>query len=537
MAWSPISLIVPQYTINGASASGYVLKAYASGTSSNVPFATDSSGATQATSIALNANGFPEVSGNIVIPHIDQTFKLMLYPTQAAADADSGATWSIDGLNPIDNVSFGGGVSAQTANYALLSSDEGKLIYFSGSGGVTLDLLAVATAGAGFAFMVENDSSGNVTLDGSGAEQTNGAATYVLAAGKSGIVVCNGASWRVMEMARNIATLDTAQTITANKTMSGAAINFAAESALASAATVNIGGAVSNSVTISGTTTITAFDTVAAGISRWVRFLGSLTLTHSSALDLGGMSIVTQADDVAEFLSLGSGNWILRSYLSGDRVSKFKNIEVITASGTFTAKVTAPHKITLQAGGAGGGGNDSGVGGGGGGGGGAGEFRIINQALTAGIGYTVTIGAGGAAATGGGDTTFDATSVLGGNNGIHASTTTGGNGGSAGGVPAGGTGNVAGSAGGAISGGGGAGGNGTGDVATDIGGGGGGGGSSSMGRGGAGGNGGNEATSPTSGAAGGGYGAGGGGGGGRGNSTTSSASGGAGSPGIIIVEW
>src|SRR6056297_513841 len=99
MAWTPISRAVIQYMdSNGNPASGYVLKAYADGTSTAVNFATDSTGGAQVGSIALNASGFPEVSGNVVIPHIDQSFKLALYPSQSAADADSGATWTVDNI-------------------------------------------------------------------------------------------------------------------------------------------------------------------------------------------------------------------------------------------------------------------------------------------------------------------------------------------------------------------------------------------------------------------------------------------------------
>ena len=226
MAWSPISLIVPQYTINGASASGYVLKAYASGTSTNIPFSTSSSGATQATSIALNANGFPEVSGNTVIPHIDQTFKLSLYPTQAAADANSGATWTIDGLQPIENVAFGNSVNAQTATYTLLTSDKGKLIYYSGAGGVTVNAMAAATAGDGFSFLIENDTSGTVTFDPSGSEQVNGATTFVVNAGTAAMVVCNGTSWRALEWVSETGT----QTLT-NKLLTFPAVQNASSDA------------------------------------------------------------------------------------------------------------------------------------------------------------------------------------------------------------------------------------------------------------------------------------------------------------------
>ena len=80
---------------------------------------------------------------------------------------------------------------------------------------------------------------------------------------------------------------------------------------VASASTTSIGGASSNSVTITGTTTITGFDIVAAGIIRYVTFSGSLTLTYNStSLQLPGVAnITTQAGDSAIFESLGSGNW------------------------------------------------------------------------------------------------------------------------------------------------------------------------------------------------------------------------------------
>lgn len=87
-------------------------------------------------------------------------------------------------------------------------------------------------------------------------------------------------------------------------------INFAASVDVASSGTTNIGAAASNNVRITGTTTITAFDTVDAGIRRNVRFAAALTLTHNgtSLILPGGVTITTVADDTAEFLSLGSGN-------------------------------------------------------------------------------------------------------------------------------------------------------------------------------------------------------------------------------------
>jgi len=94
------------------------------------------------------------------------------------------------------------------------------------------------------------------------------------------------------------------------------AINEATIVALASAATVAIGAAAANTVTISGTTTITAFDAATTGTRRMVRFIGAMTLTHSSALQLpGAANIVTASGDIAEFVAFSSTAWICTQYL------------------------------------------------------------------------------------------------------------------------------------------------------------------------------------------------------------------------------
>ncbi|WP_206113814.1 hypothetical protein [Rhizobium laguerreae] len=85
---------------------------------------------------------------------------------------------------------------------------------------------------------------------------------------------------------------------------------------VASAATADIGAATSQNVTVTGTTTITSFGTVAAGTSRRLVFSGILTLTHNatSLILPGGANIVTAAGDSLEAVSLGSGNWMVTSY-------------------------------------------------------------------------------------------------------------------------------------------------------------------------------------------------------------------------------
>ena len=86
---------------------------------------------------------------------------------------------------------------------------------------------------------------------------------------------------------------------------------------VASASTVDLGAEASSNLRITGTTTITSFGTATAGTWRWLRFAGALTLTHNAtALILpGAANITTVAADRALAISLGSGNWVVMSYV------------------------------------------------------------------------------------------------------------------------------------------------------------------------------------------------------------------------------
>ena len=118
-----------------------------------------------------------------------------------------------------------------------------------------------------------------------------------------------------------------------------------AGSTIASAATVNIGAANAEYLAVSGTTTITAFDSVAAGVYRVLKFDGALTLTHNatSLILPGGASITTAAGDVAGFRSLGSGNWLCEFYsrASGAAVITLPIANGGTGSTTASAARTA----------------------------------------------------------------------------------------------------------------------------------------------------------------------------------------------------
>lgn len=172
--------------------------------------------------------------------------------------------------------------------------------------------------------------------------------------GKTGVVVLNAADVglgnanNTADSAKNVLSatkLTTARTITFNGAVSGnfsfdgsgnvtvslslaqsylpisggtltGALNLAPVGSLAAAGTTAIGAAACNTLNITGATTITAFDTVASGAERRLVFAGTPLLTHNATsliLPFGG-NIQTQAGDVAEFVSLGAGNWRCTSF-------------------------------------------------------------------------------------------------------------------------------------------------------------------------------------------------------------------------------
>lgn len=111
---------------------------------------------------------------------------------------------------------------------------------------------------------------------------------------------------------------------------------------VASATTTDLGAAAGRIVDVTGTTTITSFGTVAAGVWRIVRFTGALTLTHNatSLILPGAANITTAAGDCAIAVSLGSGNWVVTHYQVKSAVPS------IITSGTYSPTGTAVTNVT-----------------------------------------------------------------------------------------------------------------------------------------------------------------------------------------------
>ncbi len=126
---------------------------------------------------------------------------------------------------------------------------------------------------------------------------------------------------------------------------------------IASASTVNIGAAVGGFMHVTGTTTITAFDTVTTGTERTLKFDGILTLTHNatSLVLPGAANITTAAGDTAIFRSEGSGNWRCISYMKATggpvvNVARAPSIQSVASSATVTPTFADDQvNITAQA--------------------------------------------------------------------------------------------------------------------------------------------------------------------------------------------
>lgn len=102
--WAPISNTVPQYYDAGVAASGFYLKFYVAGTTTPTSMATDSTGGTTLAKCQINSEGYPINGSNAVfVPHVDRTYKIILY--RNATDADNNTTanavWEVDSLYPV----------------------------------------------------------------------------------------------------------------------------------------------------------------------------------------------------------------------------------------------------------------------------------------------------------------------------------------------------------------------------------------------------------------------------------------------------
>ena len=128
-------------------------------------------------------------------------------------------------------------------------------------------------------------------------------------------------------------------------------LDWAAAVDVASAATVDLGAAASNLVTVTGATAIASLGTAANGVWRLVRFAGAPTLVHGAALALpGAANIVTAAGDWALFVSRGGGTWQCVGYDRADGTPIALGADTVTAAKLADAAVSNTKLADMAAG-------------------------------------------------------------------------------------------------------------------------------------------------------------------------------------------
>lgn len=114
------------------------------------------------------------------------------------------------------------------------------------------------------------------------------------------------------------------------------------EVSIASATITDIGKVSSENILITGTNTINSFGVAAKGVTKKIRFSGALTLTYNatSMIILGLVNRTTAANDCAEVMSLGSGNWIFTKYATASGKGLLDGITTIASGSLSGTSVT-----------------------------------------------------------------------------------------------------------------------------------------------------------------------------------------------------
>lgn len=267
-------------------------------------------------------------------------------------------------------VSATSGSASGTEYVAARVAQSGSLNWGGTAGGtadaLTLTLTPAAVAyGAGLTIAFKAGAAANtgavtVNVNSLGAKdvQKNGAALGAgdIAANAFYEIIYDGTAFQISPLAVSFASLAEAKTGTdVLEAVNPAGLSAVAGGPwtdIASASTVNIGAADVLNLRVTGTTTITAFDTIASGLARRLRFAGALTLTHNgtSLILPAGANITTAANDVAVFVSLGSGNWQCVDYLRANGMPLAVATQAQMETATSTAAVVTPGVVQYHPG-------------------------------------------------------------------------------------------------------------------------------------------------------------------------------------------
>lgn len=293
----------------------------------------------------------------------------------------------ITGNIPFSNNKITGlaAATARTDAASLATIQDGTGVYVATVGG-TADVITLSpspaitayVAGQEFSWIASGANTTNVTVNvstlGAKAVTKNGSAALIAGDIPSGWLVTAKYDGTRFQLTSSVATafnggtvanattfsstvaLNGATTATADMTMSGAMLKWAKGADVASATALPL-ITDGNYFDVTGTTTITSFNSV--GVGTWIRlhFDGALILTHN-ATDLilpGGANITTAAGDEAEFIEYASGDYRCVSYTKASGLPVVGGITLgsptATTSGTshdYTGIPAGAKRITLM---------------------------------------------------------------------------------------------------------------------------------------------------------------------------------------------
>lgn len=209
-----IRVFDPGFQVTNASGvvqSGAVLRFYAAGTSNARTVYSDLGlSSSLGTSVTCNSSGRPAASGGAGAEVLIYTGTT---PYKVTAETSAGVSlWSFDNvIGALDTSSFlTGSVTAETpvitktADYTILTTDQGKVINGNSTGGsITLTLPSAVTAGDGWRVHIRHTGTANIVTVATVSSQTisgynTSATTFVLNGLYQSIqLVSDGANWHI----------------------------------------------------------------------------------------------------------------------------------------------------------------------------------------------------------------------------------------------------------------------------------------------------------------------------------------------------
>ena len=157
--------------------------------------------------------GTPGVSGASMV--YDITNKILYVCTTTGAAA--AAVWSSASSSLTSNEDI------RTTDHTVVLADAGRIQVANKATAITFPLTAAATIGTGSFFPMKNIGAGLLTIDPSGGELIEGAATFTLSQNQGALIYCTGGAWRVIAMYP-------ANTFQSGVTVSGGALTLGAAS-------------------------------------------------------------------------------------------------------------------------------------------------------------------------------------------------------------------------------------------------------------------------------------------------------------------